>query len=120
VVAVAQLSQISLTSPTTKELIKYYGQTKWTDRACHRGKPRHWPGRGIGVCARRGTARNLFRQRLLGIDSGQRRDHSAVADYAAAKGGIVAFTKTVANELKAFNIQVNRISPVADTRMTEN
>jgi 3-oxoacyl-[acyl-carrier protein] reductase len=42
-----------------------------------------------------------------------------VADYAAAKGGIVAFTKTVANELKAYNIQVNCISPVADTRMTE-
>ena len=42
-----------------------------------------------------------------------------VADYAAAKGGIVAFTKTAANELKAYNIQVNCISPVADTRLTE-
>lgn len=42
-----------------------------------------------------------------------------VADYAAAKGGIVAFTRTAANELKAYNIQVNCISPVANTRMTE-
>jgi NAD(P)-dependent dehydrogenase (short-subunit alcohol dehydrogenase family) len=42
-----------------------------------------------------------------------------VADYAAAKGGIIALTKNAANELKLFNIQVNCISPVADTRMTE-
>lgn len=42
-----------------------------------------------------------------------------VADYAAAKGGIVAFTRNAANELKAYNIQVNCISPTADTRMTE-
>ena len=43
-----------------------------------------------------------------------------VADYAAAKGGIIAFTKNAANELKSYNIQVNCISPVADTRMTED
>ena len=42
-----------------------------------------------------------------------------VADYAAAKGGIIAFTKNAASELRAYNIQVNCISPVADTRMTE-
>jgi len=42
-----------------------------------------------------------------------------VADYAAAKGGIIAFTKNAATELGAYNIQVNCISPVADTRMTE-
>lgn len=42
-----------------------------------------------------------------------------VADYAAAKGGIIALTKNAANELKAYNIQVNCISPVADTRMTD-
>ena len=42
-----------------------------------------------------------------------------VADYAAAKGGIIAFTRNAANELKPYNIQVNCISPVADTRMTE-
>lgn len=42
-----------------------------------------------------------------------------VADYAAAKGGIIAFTRNAASELKADNIQVNCISPVAETRMTE-
>jgi NAD(P)-dependent dehydrogenase (short-subunit alcohol dehydrogenase family) len=42
-----------------------------------------------------------------------------VADYAAAKGGIVAFTRNAAHEFKPYNIQVNCISPVADTRMTE-
>src|SRR5262245_49595161 len=47
------------------------------------------------------------------------RAYYGVADYAAAKGGILACTKTGANELKSHNIQVNCISPVADTRMTE-
>ena len=42
-----------------------------------------------------------------------------VADYAAAKGGVIALTRNAANELKSYNIQVNCISPVADTRMTE-
>lgn len=42
-----------------------------------------------------------------------------VADYAAAKGGILAFTRNAAYELKVYNIQVNCISPVANTRMTE-
>lgn|SRR5689334_9668696 len=41
-----------------------------------------------------------------------------VADYAAAKGGIIAFTRNAANELKTYNIQVNCVSPTADTRMT--
>ena len=42
-----------------------------------------------------------------------------VADYAAAKGGIIAFTRNAASELKIYNIQVNCISPTADTRMTK-
>lgn len=42
-----------------------------------------------------------------------------VADYAAAKGGIVAFTRNAASELKTYNIQVNCISPTANTRMTD-
>ncbi len=42
-----------------------------------------------------------------------------VADYAAAKGGIIAFTRNAASELKEHNIQVNCISPIADTRMTD-
>ena len=47
------------------------------------------------------------------------RGSSGVADYAAAKGGIIAFTKNAANELSPYNIQVNCISPVARTRMTD-
>jgi 3-oxoacyl-[acyl-carrier protein] reductase len=47
------------------------------------------------------------------------RGGSGVADYAAAKGGIIAFTKNAASELRPHNIQVNCISPVAATRMTE-
>jgi 3-oxoacyl-[acyl-carrier protein] reductase len=42
-----------------------------------------------------------------------------VADYAAAKGGIIAFTRNAASELRRYNIQVNCISPVAETRMTD-
>jgi len=42
-----------------------------------------------------------------------------VADYATAKGGIVALTKNAAKELVPFNIQVNAVVPIAETRMTE-
>ena len=39
------------------------------------------------------------------------------ANYAAAKAGIVGFTKTTAKELASFGITVNAISPNAETRM---
>ncbi|MFI5426661.1 SDR family oxidoreductase [Aeromicrobium sp. UC242_57] len=39
------------------------------------------------------------------------------ANYAAAKGGIVSFTKTVAKETARFGITVNAISPNAATAM---
>ncbi len=39
------------------------------------------------------------------------------ANYAAAKGGIIAFTKTVAKEVARFGITVNAISPNASTSM---
>jgi 3-oxoacyl-[acyl-carrier protein] reductase len=42
-----------------------------------------------------------------------------VADYASAKGGIVAFTRNAARELLPLNIQVNAVLPVAESRMTE-
>jgi len=47
------------------------------------------------------------------------RGSRGVADYAAAKGGIIAFTKNAARELLPFNVQVNAVLPVADTRMTD-
>ncbi len=46
------------------------------------------------------------------------RASSGVADYAAAKGGIIAFTKNAAKELAPLNIQVNAVLPVAQSRMT--
>lgn len=39
------------------------------------------------------------------------------ANYAAAKAGIIGFTKTAAKELAHFGITVNAISPNAQTRM---
>jgi 3-oxoacyl-[acyl-carrier protein] reductase len=39
------------------------------------------------------------------------------ANYAAAKAGIVGFTKTVAKEMARFGITVNAISPNAATAM---
>lgn len=39
------------------------------------------------------------------------------ANYAAAKGGIIAFTKSVAKEVARFGITVNAISPNASTSM---
>ncbi len=47
------------------------------------------------------------------------RPSNGVSDYGAAKGGIITLTFNVANEMKPHNIQVNCISPIADTRMTD-
>lgn len=39
------------------------------------------------------------------------------SNYAAAKAGVIGFTKTAAKELAGFGITVNAISPNAETRM---
>lgn len=47
------------------------------------------------------------------------RGAAGVADYASAKGGIIAMTRCLAKELGAQRIRVNSVCPTADTRMTE-
>jgi 3-oxoacyl-[acyl-carrier protein] reductase len=61
----------------------------------------------------RGKIINVSAPSALGGSTG-------VADYAAAKGGIISLTRSAAEELKPHNIQVNCISPVADTRMIDD
>ena len=45
------------------------------------------------------------------------RGNTGQANYAAAKAGIVGFTKTAAKELARFGVTVNAILPNAETRM---
>ncbi len=47
------------------------------------------------------------------------RGSTGVADYASAKGGIIALTRNLAKELGPYAIRVNCVLPVAETRMTE-
>ncbi len=50
--------------------------------------------------------------------TGRRRQHDAV--YSGCKGGVIAFTKTLARELARYQITVNAVSPgVIDTPLSQ-
>ncbi len=47
--------------------------------------------------------------------------NSGQANYSASKGGVIAFTKTLAIELGRYNIRVNAIAPgIIESEMIEN
>ena len=57
---------------------------------------------------------------LVGITSGVFRGSVAQANYAAAKAGIVALTKSAALGLSSYGVRANVIAPIARTRMSAN
>jgi 3-oxoacyl-[acyl-carrier protein] reductase len=98
--------------PTRLEEI---GETQWQDTlAVHLSGTFHGIQAVIPVMKAQGGGKiiNVVAPSAL-------RGSFGVADYAAAKGGIIALTRNAASELKPYNIQVNCISPVAETRMTD-
>ncbi len=47
--------------------------------------------------------------------------NSGQANYSASKGGVIAFTKTLAIELGRYNIRVNALAPgIIESEMIEN
>jgi NAD(P)-dependent dehydrogenase (short-subunit alcohol dehydrogenase family) len=77
---------------------------------------------GTFLCVRRAAVRMtaLGRGRIVTISSGAGLDggSEACSDYAASKGGVIAFTKAVSKELASPGITVNCVAPRAvATRM---
>jgi NAD(P)-dependent dehydrogenase (short-subunit alcohol dehydrogenase family) len=57
--------------------------------------------------------------RIVLFSSGSGLGASGQANYAAAKEGMVGFTRAVAKELEPYNIMVNAVYPGGSTRMTD-
>jgi NAD(P)-dependent dehydrogenase (short-subunit alcohol dehydrogenase family) len=56
--------------------------------------------------------------RIINITSEAWRGVTGQANYSAAKGGIVSFTKSIAKELGGYAITANVVSPLAATRLS--
>ncbi|MEW2508210.1 SDR family oxidoreductase [Amycolatopsis sp. NPDC047767] len=91
---------------------------KTLSSACTSAVPKvgQQPGRLTRACVP--TFRAQGRGRVINVTS-YTGLHGNVgqANYAAAKAGIIGFTKTTAKELARFGVTVNAISPNAETRM---
>jgi len=76
--------------------------------------------KGTFACTR--AVAPIFRQqrygRIVNITSGALLGNSGQANYAAAKGGIIGFTRVVARDLGRYGVTCNAVGPMADTRMT--
>lgn len=56
--------------------------------------------------------------RIINITSEAWRGVTGQANYSAAKGGIVSFTKSIAKELGGYGVTANAVSPLAATRLS--
>ena len=56
--------------------------------------------------------------RIINFTSDAWRGSVGQSNYAAAKGGIVSFTRAIAREMGRYNVTCNCVAPIAATRMT--
>jgi NAD(P)-dependent dehydrogenase (short-subunit alcohol dehydrogenase family) len=78
--------------------------------------------KGAFNCSRRAAAlmRGQNYGRIINLTAPAMIGAFGQANYAAAKGGIISFTKTLALELGKYGVTANAVSPLAATRMTSS
>lgn len=79
--------------------------------------------RGTFLCTREALRAMLATARggrIINVTSGAAFDtaYPGTANYAAAKGGIISFTRVVAAETRALGVTCNAVAPLARTRMS--